>query len=60
MRGRADGEVVWFWHPDADAKLADDGQQATVTKKPVTGKSTKEPGKTNRAGKAGRFRKNLW
>jgi hypothetical protein len=18
----ADGEVVWFWHPDADAKLA--------------------------------------
>jgi hypothetical protein len=27
MRGQADGEVVWFWHPDADAKLADDDQQ---------------------------------
>jgi hypothetical protein len=20
----ADGEVVWFWHPGADAKFADD------------------------------------
>jgi hypothetical protein len=35
----ADGEVVWFWHPDADAKFAtkltlradDGGQKARCT-----------------------------
>jgi len=27
----ADGEVVWSWHPWADAKLADDDLRATVT-----------------------------
>src|ERR1700733_11287350 len=43
-----DGEVVWSWHPDADAKLADDGQQMTVTIKPVAGESTKEAVKTIR------------
>jgi hypothetical protein len=37
----ADGEVVWFWHPDAGVKFAlrradDGGQQARST-----GKSTK-------------------
>jgi hypothetical protein len=32
----ADGEVVWFWHLDADAKLAMvlASWPATVTKKP--------------------------
>jgi hypothetical protein len=32
----ADGEVVWFWHLDADAKLATMLRivLATVTKKP--------------------------
>jgi hypothetical protein len=30
----ADGEVVWSWHLDADAKLAGVNLQATVTKKP--------------------------
>jgi hypothetical protein len=60
MRGEADGEVVWFWHPEADAKSADDDQPTTVTKKPVAGKSTKEPVKTDRAGKAGIASANLW
>jgi hypothetical protein len=35
----ADGEAVWFWHPDADAKLVEDDRQTTVARKPVTGKS---------------------
>jgi len=30
----ADGEDVWSWHLDADAKFADDKSQTTVTKKP--------------------------
>jgi hypothetical protein len=32
---------VWFWHPDADAKLATMLRiaLATVARKPVTGKS---------------------
>src|SRR5215471_16027444 len=37
----ADGEVVWFWHPDADAKsarrFADDG-----------GKKARSPGRARR------------
>jgi hypothetical protein len=33
-RVSADGEVVWFWHPDADAKSAGAIPQTTVTKKP--------------------------
>ena len=33
---------------------------ATVTKSPITGESTKETVKTNRAGKAGSLRPNLW
>jgi hypothetical protein len=39
--GFADGEAVWFWHPDADAKLATMVRivLATVATKPVTGKS---------------------
>src|SRR5689334_2440803 len=32
--GGADGEAVWSWHLDADAKFADDKSQTTVTKKP--------------------------
>jgi hypothetical protein len=38
----ADGEAVWFWHPDADAKLAKVLRTTpmTVARKPVTGKST--------------------
>jgi hypothetical protein len=37
----ADGQAVWFWHPDADAKLATMLRivLATVATKPVTGKS---------------------
>jgi len=30
----ADGEVVWFWRPDAGAKVADDSPQVTVAKEP--------------------------
>jgi hypothetical protein len=34
-RSLADGEVVWSWHPDADAKLARGKlSQATVARKP--------------------------
>jgi hypothetical protein len=56
-RFRADGEVVWSWHPDADAKRATMLRiaLATVARKPVTGESTKEAVKTNRAGNAGMF-----
>ena len=32
----ADGEGVWFWHPWAGAKSADDDRQATATKKSWT------------------------
>jgi hypothetical protein len=57
----ADGEVVWFWRPDAGAKFCEDeSRKATVAKKPVTGKSTKETVKTIRAGKAGVFPLNLY
>jgi hypothetical protein len=34
---QADGEVMWFWHLDADAKLATMlllSEPATVTRKP--------------------------
>jgi hypothetical protein len=49
--GCSDGEVVWFWHPDAGAKLATmlihrglrRGQES-----PVPGKSTKETVKPSR------------
>ena len=39
---------MWSWHPDADAKLADDDQQMTVTIEPVAGEITKETVKTIR------------
>ena len=35
------GEVVWFWRPDAGAKLCGKSREATVTTKPVTEKSAK-------------------
>jgi hypothetical protein len=38
----ADGEVVWFWHLDADAKLSGAIRAATATKSPIAGKSAKE------------------
>jgi len=56
----ADGEVVWFWHPDADAELRgydprndggkkarspDRGQESPVPG-PVPGESTKDTVKT--------------
>jgi hypothetical protein len=30
----ADGEVVWFWHPDAGVKLAEATLLMTVARKP--------------------------
>jgi hypothetical protein len=36
----ADGEVVWFWRPDAGAKFRGFIRGATVARKPVTGEST--------------------
>jgi hypothetical protein len=36
-----DGEVVWFWRPDAGVKLAGDIPPATVATKPVTGESAR-------------------
>ena len=30
----ADGEVVWFWRPDAGAKLAEAIPRVTVAKEP--------------------------
>jgi len=44
--GGADGEAVWSWHLDADAKFAGDESQATVTRKPITGESSEETVKT--------------
>src|SRR5690348_11321474 len=38
----ADGEVVWFWHLDADAKLSGAIRPATATTSPIAGKSAKE------------------
>jgi hypothetical protein len=58
----ADGEVVWFWRPDADAKLATmllASRRRRRQQSPVSGKSTKETVKTIRAGKAGSFPVNL-
>src|SRR5258708_23339952 len=31
----ADGEVVWFWRPDAGAKFCESHRGATVARKPV-------------------------
>jgi hypothetical protein len=31
---KADGEVVWSWHPDAGVKFAEETLLATVTNKP--------------------------
>jgi ribosomal protein S13 len=59
----ADGEVVWFWRPDADAKLATMLIHRGLRRRqpsPVSGKSAKETVKTIRAGKAGLVRLNLW
>src|SRR5215831_7937018 len=38
----ADGEVVWFWRPDAGAKLVEMICGRRWQESPVTGKSTKE------------------
>jgi hypothetical protein len=35
----ADGEVVWFWRPDAGVKFCGVIREATVTTKPVTEES---------------------
>jgi hypothetical protein len=35
----ADGEVVWFWRPDAGAKFAGVIPRAMVARKPVTRES---------------------
>ena len=35
----ADGEVVWFWRPDAGVKRCGSIREATVARKPVTGES---------------------
>ena len=44
---KADGEVVWFWRPDAGVKSRGcDPAGRRWQKSPVTGKSTKEPVKT--------------
>jgi hypothetical protein len=56
------GEIVWSWHPDADAKFAttlwrragDGGQKARRTEE-----STYKPS-NHRAGNAGMSRLNLW
>jgi hypothetical protein len=37
----ADGEVVWFWRPDAGAKFVEMICERRWQKSPVTGKSTK-------------------
>jgi hypothetical protein len=37
----ADGEVVWFWRPDAGAKFAEMICGRRWQESPVTGKSTK-------------------
>jgi len=43
----ADGEVVWFWRPDAGAKFRwRDPARRRWQESPVTGKSTKETVKT--------------
>jgi hypothetical protein len=36
-----DGEVVWFWRPDAGVKFCGQAREAMVATKPVTKKSTK-------------------
>jgi len=36
----ADGEVVWFWRPDAGAKFLGQAREATVARKPVAEEST--------------------
>jgi hypothetical protein len=37
----ADGEVVWFWRPDAGAKRRGAIRVVTVARKPVTEESAK-------------------
>jgi hypothetical protein len=50
----ADGEVVWSWHPDADAKPPRAmSRAATVANKPGTPGRVRISRKANRAGKAG-------
>ena len=34
VEATADGEVVWFWHPDAGVKFADDDPPMTGATKP--------------------------
>jgi hypothetical protein len=55
----ADGEVVWFWHPEADAKLRG------YDPRNVGGKKARSPGRARRTPlkplrREGMFRPNLW
>jgi hypothetical protein len=50
---RADGKVVWSWRLDAGVKLVEATSQATETKKPISGESTKQPLTPSRAGMPG-------
>jgi len=52
---KADGEVVWFWHPDAGAKFswAKSLRERRWQSSPVTGKSAKETVKTIAQGRPG-------
>ena len=56
----ADGEVVWSWHPDADAKLARDDLADDGSKKArFPGRARRTPLKPSR--REGRmFWPNLW
>ena len=42
----ADGEVVWFWRPDAGVKSCGKFPRGDGGNKPVTGEITKETVKT--------------
>jgi hypothetical protein len=55
----ADDEIVWSWHPGADAKRCEDNRNATGAKKPVPEEITYKSS-THRAGKVGMSRLNLW
>ena len=37
----ADGEIVWFWRPDAGVKSCGKAREAMVARKPVTKESAK-------------------
>jgi len=50
---RADGKVVWSWRLDAGARSVEATSQATETRKPISGESTKQPLTPSRAGMPG-------